>query len=383
VELENLKNRQERTVERLEDELNRFKELDEEREKLVVRKSEIESLQAEIDCLRDYLSVGVRSFLSHFFSVWNEKDEYYKRQMENEMKEKLQLEEKIKRKTTKEKRCVSLEAEIGELKGRLLKYKDTINKMEVEQKSDKITIKELEAHISKLEDEYNRREIEMDRLREEYGKAFNELSREKKKYEDRMDELRERIRKYDNKLKSNIVDEMIQKIGKETEDKMRQVFDENRCLRIDLDEMRIKMNRLERELEEAESMRELDSGRTELGTIELSPMLLNGYVKEKIVSSYIIDKDALKIHELKKMDGATCKTCSRECEKNGTEGGGETIENYLNKKEVERLSGELSLLNLKLEQSERNAQENKKLVDALRDCAIIARKTRKKPSLPS
>ncbi|ELA41228.1 uncharacterized protein VICG_01717 [Vittaforma corneae ATCC 50505] len=247
--------------------------------------------------------------------------------------------------------------------------KTEIDALTVNNESSLIQIGELKDHIGKLQTRFDEREDEIERIKREYNKEMGEILQKK-------EELKKNLCKVQELIGHEITDgEVSRKINSAVKPFAERVEALNR----QLNEANVKIAEKEAEISRlSEMMQKLSSNLEGAINAHDNPVNLSNasnnsidggnLIRERLVSSFVVDKDALKTIERKKLLSCNCGLLNKV----------KVVEiQRENKEEVVRLINENNLLNLKLRQTERVVEEQSALVESMRGCISILKKKSK------
>jgi len=317
----------------LENEINRLRHT---KDNVVVDTDSVNEVKEELRYLQNCLK-AMTSLFSDFYDMADARITETSRLLHEACVERSQLlSEKVGTQCLKERH--------EKLADEHQKLQTSFEAMKIEKSVAARTLQEVQEHSQKLESMYNEREEEIGKLR----LSVEELAALEKAV---LEELHEKIRKYSMRLRSS-----------EQEARIREVFDEkiaaleseNKKLRAELVDSGMETEKLRSEAEVLRGAIEAVGGLSKVA-------MPDGLVKERLVSTLVVDKDAFKAFEWKKIVAAKSVE----------------VEKREDSEKMNLLMEEMNLTRLNLQRSEKAVEENKRVIDALRACVSVMRKKKK------
>lgn len=231
---------------------------------------------------------------------------------------------------------------------------------QVEQKVAAVNIRELEQHIAKLELRHAEREEEVSEMRMKYNEAVSGYATAAEDYERKRNELYEKIIHRDwSKL-----DNELARVRKECKTRMIEMSEELVKLRDQNDELMIECAKKKKEVEELSDF----VANNMVFSRNVSELRDEDLVREHLVSSFVVDKDALRASEWKTLVDAKCMKCQNMVVPNDDSKLRELL--LLKTRDME-------LESLRLRQVERDVVESNKIIETLKLCLSSSIKSKK------
>lgn len=365
IELENANVKLNNTIDGLKGELTYLKNINQQNLSNSITKNDLNLIKDDLNFSRKCINSIASTFQNDFFNIMNEKDGFCNALIEKYNISLTELDAMSKKLEELNKNYSSLDELYDNLKKKHSQATNELESLRVSDKANAVTIAELKQHISRLEETFNEREDSIETIRQKYCKVVEELENRKTEYIQQIGILRSRVIDTDKK---NTYEEAVQAIRKSSHEKISQLSKENDLLRIQNEEVNMKIHKIDEEKNDLKRL--IDDFIVKNESIKITTNAdktdFNDLIKERLVSSLIVDKDALKAMEWKNIVASKCPRC------------------FEFKKEVVscdytetcKLNSEISLLNLKVKQSDRIIEENKKIVDAMKSCMVVLRKSR-------
>ncbi len=405
--------------------LKLINELRVEREKKVVATFDttgvshtVAKLEREIDLVRKMLKKASEAFLSKLFSFIKEKDAEYAALHERWITQRGEL-------MRAEATITSLRAEVAEkseqaatARAEVQRLRNENEGMAVAQKTGAVTISELRKHIVGLEEAFVEREEEIVEIKRKYEAAAGRYAVAVREYETRCDEMRQKIINFDwskfdaeitkirdahnarvQRLTARVNELLEQNENLEVENHKKAV--EIRNLTMCLEDLRAphpsvccisKSSEIKSDLSESSNgntsiyklacanNKSLDNNSMNDNNVSTNSTCDNNccdnnnklvlspeheLVRERVVSTFIVDKEALKAAEWKKIVSEKCNDVSD----NLVISQDNTLRETIKEKDME-----IELLGLKLRQAERMLNDNNKIVETMKLCLSVIHK---------
>ena len=237
--------------------------------------------------------------------------------------------------------------------------KAEIDALTVNNESSQVQIGELKEHISKLHISFDERETELDRVKKEYNERLGNLSLK----EGELNKDLRLVEEYQNALKNRDDQESINMAVKPLIERVNNLNKELNDVNINVIKKEVEIAKLRELLDQQPKLMHCDSPNYDFIVKEE-----NIPVKERLVSSFVVDKEILKAMERKKLLSCNCGLLNKV----------KVVEiQRENKEEVVRLTNENNLLNLKLKHAERVVEEQNVMVEDMKGCiSILKRKVK-------
>lgn len=361
IELENTNLKLENQIKNLSGEIAQLEKQSVENRGASVARSELSGLKRELSHTKKCLNTISETFQREFFDILSRKEDYYQKLAARQNETLSDLNMKASQLEELKRGHGALASSFDELKKR---YNQSCNEHEaliVDNKANVATIKELRQHVSKIEETYNEREAAIGEMKSRYIQVCEDLNSRREQYMESVRQLKEQIVSRNHREFS----EALQTARKTSNEKIAQLVRENDELRSQNEETSTRLYSLEAENAELRSFAE-SIGRSD-EALEQRPEDPNAlFVAERLVSTFVVDKDALKASEWKNIVAEKCPRCA-EIKKEVVSSDGA---------EVAQLNNEISLLRLRLRQAERVMEEDKKIIEAMKACMVVHRKSR-------
>ncbi|KAI5180856.1 hypothetical protein PAEPH01_2778, partial [Pancytospora epiphaga] len=302
------------------------------------------------------------AFQANFFDILAKKDQYYSDIVSKQSEEISNQNMKISKLEETRHQYENLLAVYEELKKRYSIANNELEALTVENKMLQTGVKEHKQHISRLEEAYNDRELVVGEMKSKYSEALEEMNDCRMYYLDSIKQIKEQTASKYNKE----FNEAMQMIKKASAERIAELTSENEALRGNNNDVIAKLHRMQTENEELNRLVEslsqsnsmLDKKMEDLGPILCS---------ERLVSTFVVDKNAFKASEWKSLVDGKCQRCAEiKFEPSVSSSNAE----------MNKLSNEIRELKLKLGQSERVAEENQKIIETMRSCMESVRRSK-------
>lgn len=361
IELENANMKLSNTVEGLKGENSRLMEQDRKDTADVVVMSDLAGLKDELKHVRKSVNAIVEVFQKQFFEVMAKKDEFH----DEIIREHSAVCEELERMALSCEELRKNNIALGEAYDALKKkHGQATNEMEsllVNGRANALTIRELQQHVAKLEEAYEQREESISSMRKTYDAHMQELEGRKARMDQTIAQLRSQI----ESKEFGKFDEAVQTLRRTSAEKIKQLANENDGLRAQNEECNVEIYKLRSENKDLVQFLETLKA-AEATAVPHKQTLGDVLTREKIVSSFIVDKDAYKASEWKNIVAQKCQRCAEPRKESESPEAAKICE----------LNSQINLLNLKIKQSDRIVDENKKIIDAMKSCMMILRRTK-------
>lgn len=357
IDLENTNMKLQNTVDGLEKEVLYLEGMNSENQNRSVTRNDLKRINDEINQIRKSVGSISETFMNDFMNLMAEKDEFYGRMIgtHGETLEKLGCNERELESLRKDYELVN--DELVSLKKKYAQGNNEIESLTVTNKANAVAVKELKHHISKLEDAYNEREDGLSVIRKKYDQTICDLEVKRNGLIEQVNILKEKVYNMDHRTYDAELREMRKCYGS----KIVRLNDEVEELRSANEELGDQVHKLVSEKEELKQFIDVSSSVNHEVIVRDESLDL---IREKLVSSFVVDKEALKASEWKNIVGNKCTRCA-EVKK-------EVVNADTNS--LIEITGEVNLLKLKLKQSERIIEDNKRVINSMKSCMVVMRK---------
>ncbi|KAI4291830.1 myosin heavy chain 9/10/11/14 [Pancytospora philotis] len=324
----------------------------------------IAALRKDLSAAQQCVQTVAETFQVEFFNVLAQKDEFYAKMLDESASELAAARLEIgEQKRLKEELSVLLSAN-ERLSADYAGLTAQAEALRVGKKVADTTVQELRNHIVSLEEAYNERESTIAAARQDYLIAREAMEAKSRECDEAIRAAREKIA---DKCRKGF-DEALRAAKQSYAAKLSAMGAENEELSTKLSQAESDVLQLRVENEELGRVREALKGAEE--ACVLSPAFASA-VPEKLVSSFIVDKESLKANEWKQVVAEKCVRC-----KAGDQSTVAASEVNTSACEIVKLNNQKSLLELRLAQAERAVEDSQKIIEGMRSCMVVLRKNK-------
>lgn len=360
-----LENKIRELVQQVEEKEEESSRLVQECTKNFVPKEEVHKMKQTVERIRGEINNISDLFMQKFLQIFTEKD-FYEEKLVEKLGEaegllaSIRLENETLKKGESDR--VALQTELDELLRKNSLLKAEIDTLTVSITSGSLQVEELKKHIEKMQDAFNQREGSLESIKSEYTRRIKEAIEREEEARKLLNEYREtiqtRIGRMDEELSAKAI-EAVRPYAERVETLVRELGEADRRV-VEKD---LEIARLSQLLEVANELinRNISFSSLPSNFIDNSVPI----EKERLVSSFVVDKEALKAIERKKLLKCNCEFMSRV----------KVVEiTRENKEEAVKLANENNVLNLKLKQAERMIKEQNGLIESMKGTIIVLKK---------
>lgn len=320
----------------------------------------LQASKGELDHLRRSLNSISDTFMGTFFKAMEAKNIHC-----YELTEKMASLSEDRRLTAERLSAVTKQYEglSSRISGLQKEHSHLNNEFEAATVANKVLItsnRELTAHLAKLETAYEERDLKINEIKIKYVTIHRELEAKKAELAEQVRLLKDRVLSTGSK---DSHEESLKSLKQSYCSRIEKLTSELEQLRTTNEELRSKIHKHETDSSELRKFVET------VGPIDFSEhrwVDAEDFIREKLVSSLIVDKDALRAAEWKNVVASKCARC--------TEVKQDIPADSSLSAEVNRLTGEYNLVSLRLKQAERANEENKRIIEAMQSCVAVIRK---------
>ncbi|KAI5151115.1 myosin heavy chain 9/10/11/14, partial [Enteropsectra breve] len=255
----------------------------------------------------------------------------------------------------------------------------------VEHLADEREINDLKGHAARVVAEFEKREDEIEKIRKSYANELKRIEENAQLYENKKNMLEIKVKEF-IKEQEKSMEEQMERIRNEKDRKINEIENENRSLRDAIEKMgneRVVMagQLMEKELllsaSKANFMHnKIDDMNVDINDdtkysrmndnndIKYNNDLMNGGNRERLVCTVVADREAFKANEWKRIVMSKCEKCSSRPEENSC---------AKDKEEIIKMGNEVAGLSLKLKQAERVNEDNRRIIEMLRDSVKLSK----------